>query len=256
MQEKIFFKNKKGLKLCGIISNPTGDVAKPIVVFCHGHATSKDSISIQKLAEMLNAENVSTFRFDISGHGESEGRFEEMTVSDAMNDILSAIEYVRSLGYGKVGLVGSSFGGAASILVAAKTSDLFALALKSPVLDYRELEISTRGKERIKKWKKRGYDEYQIGDPRGLELNYSFFADFDNFNEYESAKKIKAPTLIVHGDKDVDVPVEQSIKLATIIPNCKLEIISGSGHKFSEPEHFQKMLELISEFIIEKSHKI
>lgn len=252
IREKIFFKNKKGLKLCGILSDPTDDKSKPIVVFCHGHSTNKDSVSIQKIAEMLNAENISTFRFDVSGHGESGGKFEEITVSDAMDDILSAVDYVKSLGYGKIGLYGASFGGAASILAAERLSELFVLALKAAVSDYRKLETEYRG-AKLKEWKEKGWAEYQIGDPRNLRLNYSFFSDFDNFNEYESAKNIKTPTIIVHGSADKDVPADQSKKLATMISGSKLEIIEGADHKFSEPEHFQKMLELISGFIIKNA---
>ncbi|HPN54785.1 MAG TPA: alpha/beta fold hydrolase [Candidatus Moranbacteria bacterium] len=252
MGNKVFFENKKGLKLCGIFSDPTNDVGKPMVVFCHGHSTSKDSTSIKKLSEILNSKNVSTFRFDVSGHGESEGKFEETTVSDAMNDILSAIEYVKSLGYSKIGLVGSSFGGAASILAAAKSPDLFVLALKAPVSDYKRLKITKMGINGVQNWEKQGYMEYEKDDERGLRLKYSFFEDFDNFNEYEAAKNITAPTIIVHGDSDNDVPVEQSIKLATIIPNCKLEVVSGADHGFSNPENFEKMLKLIPEFILEK----
>lgn len=252
MQEKIFFKNKKGLRLCGIISNPTDKVANPIVVLCHGHSTSKASTTIVDLEKILNENAIATFRFDISGHGESEGKFEETTVSDAASDILAAIKYIKGKKYSKIGLFGSSFGGAASILAAAKLPYLFVLALKAPVSDYRKLETSTRGADGIEDWKKKGFVEYQIGDPRGLKLNYAFFTDFDNFNEYRLAKKIIAPTIVVHGDADKDVPVEQSRELAKRIPNCKLEIIPGADHKFSKPEDFAKMLKLIAEFIIVK----
>lgn len=253
MQEKIFFENKKGLKLCGILSNPTGDTTKPMVVLCHGHSTSKASLTITGLEEILNKNEISTFRIDFSGHGESEGKFEETTVSDAVADILSAFEHVKSKGYLKFGLFGGSFGGAASILAAAKDPDLFILALKAPVSDYRKLETEYRGERKIKEWKEKGWAEFQLGDPRGLRLNRSFFDDFDNFNEYESAEKITAPTIIVHGNNDTDVPIEQSMKLAKIIPNCKLEIMKGANHQFTNPDDFQKMLNLLSGFIIEKT---
>jgi len=82
-------------------------------------------------------------------------------------------------------------------------------------------------------------------------LNYSFFEDAKNNNGYEAAKKIKIPTLIVHGDKDESVPVEQSIKTAKLIENCKLEIIKGSDHYYSKPEDFDKMIKLVVDFIVE-----
>ena len=252
MQEKVFFKNKKGLKLCGIISNPSGDMAKPMMVLCHGHSTSKLSSTITGLKEKLEEKNISTFSFDISGHGESEGKFEETTVSDAMNDILSAIEYVKSLGYSKIGLFGSSFGGAASILAAEKVPELFVLTLKAPVSDYKNNILVKKGAEEIKNWKESGFFEYKDEKREGSRLAYSFFEDLNSFNEYESAKNIKTPTIVVHGDNDTEVPIEQSIKLATIIPDCKLEIIPGADHKFTNPEDFQKLVNLISEFIINK----
>lgn len=251
--EKCLFKNNKQLVLCGILSNPTGDITKPITILCHGHSTSKASSTVAGLEEILNKNEISTFKIDFSGHGESEGKFEDTTVSDAMADILTAIKYVKARGYKKIGLFGGSFGGAASILAAAKVPGLFVLALKAPVSDYKQLEISRKSAEGIKAWKENGFIEYEIGDPRNLKLNYSYFEDFDNFNEYASAEKIAAPTIIIHGDSDTEVPVEQSIKLAKIISNCKLEIISGADHGFSKLEDFQKMLKLISEFIIEKA---
>lgn len=251
--EKCLFKNNKELVLCGILSNPTGDITKPIVILCHGHSTNKASSTVAGLEEILNKNGISTFKIDFSGHGESEGKFEDTTVSSAMADILTAIKYLKARGYKKIGLFGGSFGGAASILAAAKSTDLFVLALKSPVSDYKNLEIERKDANTIRDWKEKGWVEYKIGDPRNLKLNYSFFEDFANFNEYKSARKIVAPTIIIHGDSDVDVPVEQSTKLAKIIPNCKLKIISGADHTYTGSEHFSKMLKLISEFIIEKA---
>lgn len=53
-----------------------------------------------------------------------------------MDDILQAVEFIKQSGHQKIGLVGSSFGGMASIMAASKTPDLSVLALKSPVSDY------------------------------------------------------------------------------------------------------------------------
>ena len=80
-------------------------------------------------------------------------------------------------------------------------------------------------------------------------LNYSFFEDAEKVSGFEAAKKIKVPALIVHGSQDKVVPVEQSRKTASLIPNCRLEIIEGADHKYSKPEDFERMLKLISEFV-------
>ena len=49
---------------------------------------------------------------------------------------------------------------------------------------------------------------------------------------YDVAEKITIPTLIVHGDADTIVPIEQSRKTAKLIPNCKLIEMPGEDHGF------------------------
>ncbi len=251
MEEKSFFKNSKGNNLCGIVSNPTSDKEKPIIILCHGFSTSKNSHTHVRLQDILNKNGISTFRFDFFGHGESEGEFENITISEAVDDILNAIKFLKEQGYLTIGLVGSSFGGIASIIAASKINELTILALKSPVSDYEEKEYATKSKEELEEWKSKGFIYYVSGDGRKLRLDYTFFEDFKNNDGYEAAKKIKIPTLIVHGDNDKIVPIEQSQKTASLMENCRLEVIEGADHRYSKPEDFERMLVLISQFIIE-----
>ena len=253
MQEKLFFENTKGNRLCGILANPTSNKNGPIMILCHGFSTSKDSSTYVRLEKILNGKGISTFRFDFFAHGESEGEFEDITISEAVDDILNAIRFLKELGYSKIGLVGSSFGGLASVIAASKTDDLFVLALKSPVSDDLGKLVAQESRQEIETWKEKGFIYYTSGDGRGLRLNYSFFEDDEKVNGYEAAKKIKIPTFIVHGNNDESVPIEQSKKIVGLMENSRLGIIEGADHRYSKPEDFEKMLGLISEFIIENS---
>jgi hypothetical protein len=38
--------------------------------------------------------------------------------------------------------------------------------------------------------------------------------------------------------------------------NCRLEVIEGADHGYSNEEHFKEMLDLISEFIVEHSQEL
>ncbi|MGD2245201.1 MAG: alpha/beta fold hydrolase [Candidatus Aminicenantes bacterium] len=251
MKDKIFFENSQGTRLCGILSNPTNDQKKPIIILCHGFSTSKDGRTFVRLEEMLNDKEISTFRFDFYAHGESEGNFEEITTSEAVDDVRNSIEFLKKSGYEKIGLVGSSFGGLASILTASQSDDLYLLALKSPVSDYKSMAHTRRSEEEINDWKNKGYIELNNVDEESRRLNYSFYEDAEKVDAYEAARKIKIPALIVHGDKDETVPIEQSLKTARLIDDCRLEIITGCDHYYSNPEHFEKLLNLISGFIVE-----
>lgn len=253
LEEKIFFPNSKGVKLCGLLSNPSADKTRPIVIFAHGFSSSKNTTNFVKLAERLNQNNISSFRFDFYGHGESKGDFEKITISEAVDDILQAIKFLQSKGYSQIGLVGSSFGGISSIIAASQSNDLFLLALKSPVSDYWEIEKSRYSNKELEEWKEKGYRDYE-DEGKKMKLNYSFVEDFDNNNGYEAAPKIKVPTLIVHGDSDNVVPVSQSIKTSKLIPNCKLVTIKDANHRYTEGDHAEQMLKAISEFIITEAN--
>lgn len=253
MQKKVFFENSRGNRLCGILSDPAPGKDRPIIILCHGHSSSKETNTFIQLEKILNSNGISDFRFDFYGHGESEGKFEDATISEVIDDIMNAIKFVEQKGYKKIGLVGSSFGGMASLLAASRTNDLYVLALKSPVSNYLGKIVAQESKYPIAAWKKQGFIYYTNSKGEKLRLNYSFFEDAKTVSGYEAARKIKIPVLIVHGDKDEDVPVEQSRKTASLIKSCRLEIIKGADHRYTNPEHFEKMVKLISEFIIKNS---
>jgi pimeloyl-ACP methyl ester carboxylesterase len=52
------------------------------------------------------------------------------------------------------------------------------------------------------------------------------------WSTYDRLPQIKAPTLILHGDQDVLIPVRNANVLAERILGSKLQIISGAGHGY------------------------
>jgi uncharacterized protein len=248
MIQKLIFSNSKGDRLVGVLEGK-GDGKQPVVIICHGHSSNKDRPNYTNLAMRLNDNGFDTFRFDFYGHGESEGEFANATPSEVMDDVLQAIKFMKEKGYQKIALVGSSFGGLACILAAAEAKDIFALVLKSPVSNYAELFYTERFEAKRKEWEKRGwlpYPEY----PDRLKLNYIFYTDAVKRDGYVVAPYIKVPTLIVHGDLDVDVPIAQSQKLVKLIPRGELKIIHGADHRYTNDDHAHQMTETIIEFIL------
>ncbi|MFH1630856.1 MAG: alpha/beta fold hydrolase [Candidatus Aenigmatarchaeota archaeon] len=243
MREKIYFRNSKGDKLCGIVSNPSGDKNKLMVVFGHGFASTKDSDTYIGLERVLNSHEISTLRFDFFGMGESEGNLEDITISEAVDDILKAIDYLKGLGYSRIGLMGTSFGGIASIIAVSKTKDLTFLILRCPVSDW--LKTNLPGV-------KTGDDfiRYEKIDGSEIRIKKSFLKDAEKNVGFDVAEKITIPTLIIHGDADERVPVEQSIKLSKLIKNSRLEIIEGADHKFTKKKDHDKVMDLAVKFMV------
>jgi len=248
MEEKVFFFDSNKNRIAGIISNPNNN-KKSIVILCHGFGSSKNSSTNIELQRLLNKKNISTFRFDFYGHGESEGKFEDITILKSTDDTLNAIKLLKEKGYSKIFLVGSSFGGMTALITASKTKDLAALVLKSPLSDFIEKEKEQKSKEELEDWKNKGFIMYNLGIEK-KRLNYSYYKEYEKIKGYDAARKIEIPTLIIHGDADTTVPPKQSIKLAKILKRGNLELIKGADHSYTKKEDFQKMLILIKDFII------
>jgi len=53
---------------------------------------------------------------------------------------------------------------------------------------------------------------------------------------YERLPEIKVPTLVIAGDADKLVPVENSRLIASRIPNAELVILKNMGHGFNIEE--------------------
>ncbi|MFH1133004.1 MAG: alpha/beta hydrolase [Nanoarchaeota archaeon] len=230
MAEKLFFGNGAGIRLCGILSSK--DATRPIVIQCHGFSSSKDSKTYPPLELALGKEGIASFRFDFFGHGESQGKFEDITITEGVRDLEAAISFVKGLGFNKIGLFGSSFGGMIVLLIAAKHPEVRAVVAKCPVSDYIGKIVAKYSDAEMKAWEKTGYIIYTNSNGREFPLKKTFLTDSKRHSVYTVAKRIRAPTLIIHGDADVTVPPAQSQKTASLIPHCTLDIIQGVGHDF------------------------
>jgi uncharacterized protein len=225
--EKVFFENSKGQKLCGVLDKVSSD--KEIVIVVHGYGSCKEGKTSLDVAKELNARGINAFRIDLDGCGDSGGDFAEQTVTNMADDIVFAIKYVESLGYNNIDLLGASGGAISSMVAVLAYPHIRKLALKSPVSDYVEQRIDHWGAERIKEWKNKGFVLMQKS--RGeMRANYSFFEDAQNHMMYDKVKDITCPTLIVHGDADSMVTINQSKKVIKNFPNGRLIILKGANH--------------------------
>jgi len=67
------------------------------------------------------------------------------------------------------------------------------------------------------------------------------------FNTHGRLHKIKVPTLILHGRKDVEIPPENGSILAEAIPNAKLVYLERSAHRLAE--EMKEVISLLTEFL-------
>lgn len=239
MEQKIFFKNSDGLRLCGILSNPKQNTKKCIVL-CHGITVDKneDGIFI-KLAQELVDTDFAVFRFDFRGHGESEGKSIDLTVEGEKKDIEAAFDFLKKLGYSEFGLLGASFaGGAVSLFVSSHQKLVKALVLWNAGIDYREKLNPTLpwpkkywGKPAFERVEKYGFTEIS---ERGFKVGRELMKEIKTLKPWKELIKVSIPTLFVHGDRDTFISYKDSVKYSKMMKNARLETIHGAEHGFHD----------------------
>ncbi|KAI7902352.1 uncharacterized protein BX663DRAFT_73259 [Cokeromyces recurvatus] len=85
--------NDDGEAIVGILNKKTMD---KIILFVHGEQGHKDSLYQVDLADSLP---LSTFRFDLHGHGDSEGKTGYDHIKKNTKDIFVVANYFENLGY-------------------------------------------------------------------------------------------------------------------------------------------------------------
>ncbi len=238
--EKVWFSNSLGQNLAGCVHIPSERATMgPTVILCHGMMSSKDGRKQIALAEELCALGCSVLRFDFSFCGESEGRFEEITFSQEVDDLANAVAWARARGASPIGLVGSSMGGAVAVLYTQKDPHIRALvtiaAVAHPSLIAEEMESLQAN---VKRWKEEGY---QLG-AEGT-IGPAFFEEIVWLDVLGAAAQIAVPWLIIHGSADEVVPAEDARDLFVRAQGRKeLKLISGADHRFTRQDHLEEVI--------------
>lgn len=135
-----------GLRLSGTLVTPEAAFRRAVVLIHGGGVTREEGGFFTQLATGLAGAGVASLRFDLRGHGESDGRQQEMTLSAHLNDIRVALAHVREATRAShLSLVGASFGGGLCVYYAAKRPDeLTRLVLLNPQLNYKDRYIDQK----------------------------------------------------------------------------------------------------------------
>jgi alpha-beta hydrolase superfamily lysophospholipase len=120
--EKVAFQSRDGLTLRGWFIS--AESPRGTIVFCHGHAGSMDPDI--KYAPAFHYGGYNVLMFDFRGHGRSEGQRVSMGYHERL-DLLGAIDYLRSRGIDRLGVLGFSMGGAVAISTAPQSEAIRAV---------------------------------------------------------------------------------------------------------------------------------
>jgi putative redox protein len=233
MDEQITFDNHLGEKLAGTLHRPEGGAGGTGVVLGHCFTCSRHTSILRDLAESLSEVGFVALRFDFSGNGQSQGIFSESTYSKQIAEVKAGMDLLREEGVQWIGLAGHSLGAIVSVLTAAEQGGVGAVcafAGRISGLTPRHFLSS----QQIQELDRTGAVHFKSRG-RALKLKEEFFSDAGRYELASIVAELQVPLLVVHGDADEIIPVEEAYKARDANPDAvALEILPGADHMFSD----------------------
>jgi dipeptidyl aminopeptidase/acylaminoacyl peptidase len=227
-----------GLEIEGLLLLPReGEAPYPLIVGVHGGPTGAWSwgfLPAGSPGPLLAQEGYAVLLPNPRGSAGRGQEFARANLGDMgggdLQDILAGVDALVEEGVvdsDRVGVYGGSYGGFMSAWAVTQTDRFRASIPLAAVTDWRSFHHTTN-----------------IGRFDALFLDadpYEVGGEYDARSPVVQAKKCKTPTLMVHGEQDLCVPVSQAQEMyqALIEAGCETELVlyPREGHGYVEREH-------------------
>ena len=218
----------------------------PCVVTSHGYKSHRDSEKYFQIGYRFPLEGIAVLRFDHRGalNGESDGEFQDTTLSRRVEDLLAAIDAldeVREIDSTRLGLLGSSLGGMDVLAVSSER-------VKAKVAMATPFTFLPPSNEIKSAFTEKGYYQY----PDGSRINKEFYKDVKRHDLIERVRQTKCPLLIIHGDLDELVPRHHAKVLYESSGSAikDLKMIEDGDHSFTDLDKLNQVIRITLNWFI------
>jgi dipeptidyl aminopeptidase/acylaminoacyl peptidase len=182
---------------------------------------------------------MAVLRFSFSGNGSSGGDFRDCTISKEVEDLKAVVTAAVNNGF-RVTYAGHSMGGAVGVLAASSDDRIKHLISLAGMVNTKNFYDREFGEEKP--------DEGCMWDEQSCPLSSTYRDDMYQIGSVAAkASEVKVPWLLIHGDADDVVPIEDSREIFNLANEPKkIFEIPGANHVFSEAA-----LEPMSEAVID-----
>jgi uncharacterized protein len=203
------------------------------------------------LSRALCGAGIAVARFDFIGSGESDGLFEEMTLSGELKDLLEIVSYAEIVCGGRetgLFLAGHSMGASvAGMAAGAQLPRAAGLILLTPAGEVSERIVDgmaelfdVPGEETV----------YPV-ELNGQLIGEQFRRDAESLAMLESASRYPGPVLVVSGGRDETIPGSVAARYAGIFPDGRHRTLDECGHSFGSVACRNELHREVVRFILE-----
>jgi pimeloyl-ACP methyl ester carboxylesterase len=228
-----------------------GTAAQPGIVFLGGFMSDMSGVKACWLETYAAQRGCPYLRFDYSGHGASEGRFEDGTISAWLSDALEVLDHLSE---GPQILVGSSMGGWLALRAAlARPERVAGIVGIAAAPDFtEELVASELTPDQRETLKRDGvvYIETPYGD-KPYAFTQALIDDGRRHLLLNGPIEVTCPVRLVQGYDDNDVPWEMAMAIMARIghADCAVTLIKDGDHRLSRPGDLAKIGAAIGDII-------
>lgn len=237
------FENINGTRIAYRLRDGSG----PTLMFLPGYASDMDGSKALALDAFAGARGLTMLRFDYSGTGASEGRFEDGTLGGWLDEALHLLDVFTQ---GPVILAGSSMGGWIALLMAMHRPDRIAAVVGIAAAP----DFTDWGYGEAEKLVLRDTGRLEQPNPYGPEPQLTtlrFWESGEALRLLSGPIAVDCPVRLVHGDADTEVPVEVALKTMQQLRSAdvQLTIVKGAGHRLSEPQDIETILRSLNSLL-------
>jgi pimeloyl-ACP methyl ester carboxylesterase len=224
----------------------------PGLVWLGGYRSEMGSTKATALDAEAERLGLGLLRFDYSGHGRSEGRLEDGTISRWLEETLAI---VRAESKGPQILIGSSMGGWLALLAARAFNEAgdgqraAGVILIAPAVDFTEALIWERAPDEARRTI---MEEGQWRRPSAYSAEPDVFTralieDGRKHLMFGGMIRTRCPTIVLQGMRDEDVPYLHALKLMERLGGdpATLTLIKDGDHRLSRPQDLQLLFEAV-----------
>jgi pimeloyl-ACP methyl ester carboxylesterase len=212
----------------------------PALLFLPGYASDMEGTKALALDAFAEQQGLAILRFDYSGTGSSEGRFEDGMLGGWLDEALFMLDRRTE---GPVILAGSSMGGWIALHVALRRPERIAgLIGIAAAPDFTDWGYRDDQKAEI-----RETGRLELPNPYGPEphlVTCGFWQSGEALRLLDAPIPIDCPVRLVHGDADAEVPLGVALRLLEKLRSAdvQLTVIKGGEHRLSKANELQAIV--------------
>ena len=227
---------------CKLTAPDDGDIRR-VVLGVHGLGGSTTDDIQSALAEEMELFCSAVMRFDFPAHGESPMDSSDLTLENCVDSLLAVAQKARTL-YPQVEdlcIFATGFGAYVTLIAMDELLEMpgtVKLVVQTPSVLMHKTLLAMKNMT-LPTLRAMGKATFRAKRP--FDVTYSFYQELE---ENLALAAYPLPILILHGEEDSYIPMEDILNFRRLNERSKLVIIPGVSHRFLEDGAWDMVLDL------------